>query len=143
MSWFFKKNEDKSWSTGFKKTPFKKTTSFNGLMLPLKYRLQKNRDIQLVLKKGRFFDTAFLSLKVLANRFSPGRFCFVVSNKISKKPTIRNLIKRRLRYIIRQYLAVIKPGYDIVVLTKPGIQEKKYQEIKQLMAVLLERASLI
>lgn len=112
-------------------------------MLPLKYRLKKDQEIKQVLRKGKVLNADFLFLKFLPNRLAQSRFCFSVGIKVNKKTIKRNLIKRRLRYIVQQYLAQIQPGYDVIVFTKPEIKDKSYQEITRVMLELFRRSGLI
>jgi len=46
----------------------------------------------------------------------PSRFGFIVSNKIDKRATVRNSLRRRLRALAAQYLSAIGSGYNIVVI---------------------------
>ena len=46
------------------------------------------------------------------------RFGFIISNKIDKRATRRNKIKRYLRNAARAVLKDIKPGTDVVVIVK-------------------------
>lgn len=106
-------------------------------------RLTKKRDIQFVFKKGRWQDTPFLTVKFLAVQGTASRFCFSVSNKVSKLATRRNLIKRRLRHVVRELLPQIKSGYDVVVMAKPEIIKASYQEIKYILEWVMRRAGII
>ena len=44
------------------------------------------------------------------------RFGFVVSNKIEKRATRRNALKRQLREISGSLICELDPGYDVVVV---------------------------
>ena len=114
-------------------------------MLPRPYRLNKEKEIDLVFKQGKAFFSQFLTLKFLANNLVNSRFCFIVGNKISKKSSKRNLLKRQLRAIIWLNLAKIKPSQDIIIIAKAGsrILEMTYQELEQQMLWLLKKASLV
>ena len=67
----------------------------------------------------------------------------MVSKKISKKAVIRNKVKRRLREAVRIILPRIKPCYDIIFFTRPGIEQKDFSEIKEAVSNLLSKAGLI
>ena len=111
-------------------------------MLSKKYRLQKDKDFDLVFKKGKNLGSEFLFLKLRKNGLEISRFGFILSKKISKNATVRNKIKRRLREIIRKKLNDIKPGLDVVIGTKTVIVNKDYQEIKEALEGLLRKAGL-
>lgn len=106
-------------------------------------RLTKKQEIQFVFKKGRWQDAPFLTIKFLAVQGPASRFCFLVSNKVSKLATTRNLIKRRLRHMIRELLPQIKGGYDVVVVAKPEIVKMSYQIMKQMLEQVMRRAGLM
>lgn len=71
------------------------------------------------------------------------RFGFIVGSNISKKAVSRNLIKRRLRTVIEKNLPIIKKGFDIIVITRPQIIEKNYQEIEQDILGALKQLKLL
>jgi ribonuclease P protein component len=112
-------------------------------MLPKKFRLTKKDDFDLIHRKGRFFGEKYLAIKSLKNNLAHSRFGFLVGIKVSKKAAVRNKVKRRLRESVRLKLDRIKPGYDIIVLTKPEIADKSYEEIDNYIISVLEKGNLI
>ncbi|MCX7779184.1 MAG: ribonuclease P protein component [Patescibacteria group bacterium] len=112
-------------------------------MLPKKYRLVKEKDFKILAKQGQPFFTKELGLKYLKNNFKFSRFGLVVANKIDKRSTVRNKIKRRLREIIYQDLNKIKKGFDIIILTKPEIKNLDFWSMKERLEKLLKRAKLL
>lgn len=107
-------------------------------MLAKQYRLQKDRDFKSVFKKGKTLSGKLLFLKVKKNDLQVSRFGLIIGKKISNKAVIRNRLKRQLREIIKNNLFNIKPGFDIVIITKPEIINKNYQEIKNDFEKLLK-----
>ena len=99
-------------------------------MLRSPFRIKKNKDFQKVLKKGECKRSNLLFVVFLKNELQNSRFGFVVSLKVSKKATERNLIKRRLREIVRLNLDKIKEGYDIVIIAKKQANKATYQDLK-------------
>lgn len=112
-------------------------------MLPKKNRLKKEKDFEKVFKKGKGLRKDFLFLKLLNNNLKKSRFGIVVSTKISKKATVRNKTRRRIREIIRNHLDEIKKGKDIVIVAQPGIEEKSFSQIKETLIELFKKAKLI
>ncbi|MEW6407418.1 MAG: ribonuclease P protein component [Patescibacteria group bacterium] len=111
-------------------------------MLPKKFRLSKKKDFERIHKFGKFFGQDFLAIKLIKNNQKILRFGFLVSLKISKKATVRNKIKRRLRESVRQKLDKIKTGFDIIVFVRPEIAEKNYWEIDAAIEKVLVKAGL-
>lgn len=87
-------------------------------MLAKKNRLSKASDFQRVLKSGRKVWGRFFTLKYLsAEAEGESRFGFIVTTKISKKATVRNRIKRRLRASASKYWLgkLEKPLWGVVI----------------------------
>lgn len=65
----------------------------------------------------------------------------VVSSKISKKAVVRNLLKRRLRQILKDVLKqeTYLVSLNIAVVAKPGISVINFQELKKDVIKLFEK----
>ncbi|MCL5410731.1 MAG: ribonuclease P protein component [Patescibacteria group bacterium] len=91
-------------------------------MLPTKYRLQKSTDFQKVFKNSRPIRLLNLTFRAFKNPrlASDGetriRFGFIISNKIDKRATRRNALKRQLRQVASDLISELKTGYDIVTV---------------------------
>lgn len=112
------------------------------MLLPAN-RLQKDSDFSRVHRHGRFFKQQFIAIKSLKNDRSQSRFGFLVGIKISKKAVVRNKVKRRLREVIRLEMPHIKPGFDVVIMVRPEIVDKTYQEIQIALQDVLRQAGLL
>lgn len=111
-------------------------------MLPAKNRLKKTAEFDRVYKGGRFFNVKLLSFKFKENGLDISRFGFVISLKVHKKSTKRNLLKRRMREVIRLNLDKIKPGLDIIITAKPGAAVMEYGEIERDIIFMLKKLGL-
>ena len=69
-------------------------------------------------------------MKIMKNNLDVSRFAFVAGLKISKKAVVRNKIKRRLRYTVREKLPAIQKGIDVLIITLPGIEKQDFKTIK-------------
>ena len=112
-------------------------------MLPKVNRLKRKKDFERVFKKGQGFKEDFLFLKIARNNLKSSRFGFVVSKNFSKKATLRNKIKRRLRELVRINLNKIKKGIDGVLVANPGLETKDFWEIEEVVNKLFKKAKLI
>lgn len=112
-------------------------------MLPLKNRLKKAKDFLVINRKGRSFFSSYFRLKYLENELGLSRFAFIVSNKISKKATVRNQIKRQLREIVRLNQPRIKSGYDVIISVSNVVLGKKYQDLEKNLLALFIKAKLL
>lgn len=57
------------------------------------------------------------------------RFGFIVSKKISKKAVERNRVRRLLSEAVRQLLAKIMSGYEVIFLAKKAMVGRGFEEI--------------
>lgn len=112
-------------------------------MLARTFRLVKESDFTKVLRKGRGWRTPQAQFKSLSNGLKISRFGIVVSNKVSKKASKRNLLKRRLREIIRGLMPDIKPGYDIVLIAYPPLLEKDFSQLQELVSQAFQKLALV
>ena len=108
-------------------------------MLPSAKRLKRKKDFEMIFKNGRNFKGPFLVLKIVDNKREDNRFGFVVSQKISKKATIRNQVRRRLASGVKE-MKNITPGNDFLFLALPGIEKKEFIEVKDAISQLVKKA---
>jgi len=112
-------------------------------MLPKLNRLKKKKDFGQVFKTGKGLKEGFLIFQMAKNNFKNSRFGFVVGKNVSKKATIRNKIKRRLRELVRIKIRKIKNGIDGVFIVRPGLETKDFWEIGESMNRIFKRAKIL
>ena len=100
-------------------------------MLNKNNRLTCRHDFERVFKTGQGMFCEIMGIKTAPNQLNVSRFGIVVSAKISKKAVERNKIRRRIREVIKKHLPDIKSGYDIVIIARQKILNKKFQEIEK------------
>jgi len=111
-------------------------------MLPKPLKLTKNKEFDQVFSAGKAAYTDFVGVKCVKNSLEISRFGILTSVKVSKKATVRNKIKRRIRQVLLAEMDILKPGYDCAVICRPAIAEKKYQEIETNLRHLFARLKL-
>jgi ribonuclease P protein component len=84
-------------------------------MLFKKYRLTKRNDFQAVFKKGRKSFGNFFSIRYKENGLDYSRIAVVVSAKVSKRAITRNLIKRRVRVVVKPLMSEFSKNFDIII----------------------------
>ena len=100
-------------------------------------RIKKKKDFEIIFKKGRNFKNNLFILKFINNNLNQNRFGFVVSQKISKKATVRNKVRRRLVEIVKKEEKKLKSlekdfnGKDLIIIALSGIEEKNFSEVKE------------
>ncbi len=102
-------------------------------MLAKKYRLPWG----IRFDNNRSFSIPFFITKAKPNRLLFNRFGVIISKKIDKRAVVRNRIKRLIYSIIEELYKNIKPGYDILILTRKNAvgktREELYLAIKQML----------
>lgn len=113
-------------------------------MLPSQHRLNKKQDIERVFKRGRTFYNGDLGLRFTSTNIPKSRFTVVVSLKVSKKAVSRNLLKRRLREIIKKdILPHLRQNVDGLILTKQSLLKLSFVDLKKTTLELFKKARLI
>ncbi len=112
-------------------------------MLPKPHRLKKKNDFESLLKRGKSQNGELMAIKFIGNSQQNSRFGFLIAKRNFKKATLRNKIRRMLREQLRQRLALIKPGNDIMVIAKSGIEKQKSAEVGRQIEIILARADLL
>lgn len=105
-----------------------------------------NREIfDNLLKKGKNTHSPLLSLRympILDNQ-PLSSFSFVISGKIAKKATERNLFKRRGRHIIRKLKNKINNGFVGAFFAKSGSTKVSFSEIEKEIESLLAKSGIL
>lgn len=106
------------------------------------FRIRDNKHFQEVRAKGKSHSNELLVMCVLPNGLPYSRFGFSVSSRIGEA-VVRNRIKRRLREALRLQMAMIQPGWDIVLIARRPIIRADYHQMEAACARLLRRAHLL
>lgn len=112
-------------------------------MLPQKHRLFLRKELHRIQKEGKVYQFTFFGLLMVKSDSPISRFAFIVSNKIHKRATKRNRIKRLLRESIRSLLPKINPGFEVVFLTKKGILGKDFQTVQSAVRSSFKKIGLL
>lgn len=130
------------------------------MTLPQPHRLKQRRDFQAVYHKGIRRTGRYLILRglLVASRDPkeatqeqpsinqsklPTKIGISISQKVSKKAVVRNRIKRQIKAILRQLLPRIAPGWQLVVVVRPGAKECEYAHFLRELEQLLVEAEVL
>lgn len=111
--------------------------------------LKKKKDFEDVFKKGKGLKEGLLFLKVFFRSSDSkvenkkARFGIIIPQKVLKKATERNKLKRRIKAVLREKFLEIRPGFDFVIIPLSGIENKTFLEIKENLIRALKRAHLL
>jgi len=99
-------------------------------MLPSINRIKKEKDFGSIFKCSKSFKNNLFVFRAAKNNLGLVRFGFVVSQKVSKKATVRNKVRRRLSEAAKGQMKNIKNGTDIILIALAGLDKKELTEIK-------------
>ena len=125
-------------------------------MLPKRYRLRQQSDVQRVRRHGRPFrhPLAILlvtrspisvdevpNIKKMSSHFS-SRFTFMASRRVGSA-VVRNRAKRMLREAVRSHIHQIQPGWDGIFIARQSTAPASMPEIEKAVVSLLLRANIL
>ena len=111
-------------------------------MLEKKRRLTKNGSFVYMHKNGKKINGENLYINYLPTNAKTNRFGFVVSNKIGKA-NVRNLVKRRLRAIVRENINNISNKNNYILIAKESISNLDYQSLKAEVLSLFKKGGFL
>lgn len=112
-------------------------------MLPALHRLKQEKDFSQLARSRKIAFSKGLGMKMRENLLPYSRFGVVVGLKVHKKANRRNLLKRRIREILRKHLKEIAPGYDVMVMTNPKALEADFADLEAQVLSCLKKLKLI
>jgi ribonuclease P protein component len=92
--------------------------------------LKKNRDFQLVYKKGTSFANKYLVMYVRENQLGKNRVGISVSKKVGNS-VVRHRLTRLIREGYRLQEESFQKGYDVVILVRVNGKDCTYHEIER------------
>ncbi len=91
--------------------------------------LKKNRDFQLVYKKGTSYVNRYLVMYVKENQLGMNRIGISVSKKVGNS-VVRHRLCRLVRESYRLHEEEFHSGLDIVVVARVSAKERTFREIE-------------
>jgi len=104
--------------------------------------LQKNRDFQLVYKKGKSAGGKYLVVIVLNNNRKYNRLGISASKKVGHA-VLRNRTRRRIKEAYRLLDDRLSCGFDIVVLPRAGSADADYATLASQLKYLLRKQGVL
>lgn len=104
--------------------------------------IKKNTEYKTVYNCNNSISDYNLVLFFKKNNLGFNRFGFTTAKKI-KKAVSRNLIRRRLKEIVRLNEFSIKEGHDIVIMARVNAVESDYKDLEKSFIKLMKRKKLL
>ena len=105
-------------------------------------RLKKRKEFAYLYNNGTAKHTANLTIVYLPTKNRALKIGFSISKKIGKAHT-RNLIKRRLRVIMRDMVSKLPDNYNMVIIAKVGVDSITFDALQRQVQVLLDKTGLV
>jgi ribonuclease P protein component len=112
-----------------------------------RHRLSRSRDFDAVYRQGRSVSTRFLILYWFPRETAEEqpRLGLAVP-RASGGAVVRNRVKRQLREVWRALLPEIVPGYDYVLIARPGLPDateaRGFEWLRERVGEVLGKAAL-
>ncbi len=110
-------------------------------MLASANRLKKRKEFAYLYNKGNAKHGKFLSLIYLPTKRRAIKIGFAVSKKIGKA-NVRNVVKRRLRAIVRECVGQLCDNFNVVFIAKAGIDKVSFDTLRQEIKLLINKAGI-
>ncbi len=111
-------------------------------MIARKNRLKK-ADFERIFKNGNKAYGQYCNLRYMANGLDYCRFAVIVSNKVSKKATERNKLRRRIKAVIVNNVANFSGNFDAIITVLPLLKEADFSETREIFLNLLKKHKLL
>ena len=101
--------------------------------------LKRRGEFVAVQTRGRRWRGHGLVLLALPSDTPPARIGLTISRRVGHA-VCRNLIRRRLRQIVRMQLLALPTAHDCVIIALPGAKEMDFWQLQADLVALLGRA---
>jgi ribonuclease P protein component len=107
-------------------------------MLKKKNRIISSVAFKEIFTKGNAKENECFRIFFKKNDLDYPRYGIVVKAQNSKSAVQRNILKRRIRNILRNYLSVFSKGFDVVIITKKDCVNMNFPGLKESLNKLLK-----
>lgn len=112
------------------------------LSFPKKYRITRTNDYRRLYRDGRRVRSAHFQLFHLPSATGFSRIGLSSSRKVGKA-AVRNLVKRRMREILRRQRSEFRFSADLVLVAHPSAALLSYREMETEILKMLKNAGLL
>lgn len=92
------------------------------------YSVKKNEDFVKARSRGKTYRNRQFTLNRSPNDLAIPRFGFIITKKVGKAHD-RNLLRRRLKALVRDRVFSVEKGYDYILIPKPQTLSLSYEEL--------------
>ncbi len=111
------------------------------MAIPLEM-LRRPADFAALQEHGTSRAHPLVVVRTMRNGLERTRFAFSTSRRLGGA-VIRNRVRRRLREIVRSLASRVEPGWDVLIVARPGCAGASYAELRDVVARLFVRAGIL
>lgn len=107
-----------------------------------RYRLLSSSDFRRVRRTGKSYAHPLFVLIAAPNHLECSRFGITASRAVGNA-VARNRAKRRLRASAATRTQALRPGWDLVLIARPGLLSATWERVEKAMDTLLTQAKVV
>ena len=104
--------------------------------------LSSPRDFAALMERGTMRSHPLLATRVLRTDLGSTRFGLATSRALGSA-VIRNRVRRRLREGLRSMAPQLRPGWDVLVIARPGLVAADHRTLRETLSRLLRRSGVL
>jgi ribonuclease P protein component len=104
--------------------------------------LSSPQDFEALMERGRIRSHPLLATRVLRTDLGTTRLGLSTSRALGSA-VVRNRVRRRLREAIRGMASDLRPGWDVLVIARPGLVTADHRSMVEALTRLLRRGGVL
>ena len=111
------------------------------MAIPLEM-LRRPADFATLQRHGTSRAHPLVIVRTVRNGLERTRYAFSTGLRLGGA-VVRNRVRRRLREIVRSLASRVAPGWDVLIVARPGSVSASYAELRDVVARLFGRAGIL
>ncbi|MGE5756948.1 MAG: ribonuclease P protein component [Planctomycetaceae bacterium] len=104
--------------------------------------LSSPQDFAALMERGTMRSHPLLATRVLRTDLGTTRFGLATSRALGSA-VVRNRVRRRLREVIRGMASQLRPGWDVLIVARPGLVTADHRAMVETLTRLLRRSGVL